>query len=182
MTIDFDAWTKATGDLKWGVQRVFIETLKAVEAEQTTLAYGADYKNGNPCLVNAVATMLNAANGMGGPSIPSTHFGAVVSQFDRLNSAFCEHGINSTPGVVSPLAAEILLKHFGPLKEPKLNEQVNDAMSNETFANAIYVEPSDEDMARDFLTALSDKCPPTGEVEPIVIDDAALEAFLTDAQ
>lgn len=150
--IDFNPWTEATANLPWGVQRVFLETLKSVADEQVTLAWGQDYDNGNPCLVNAAAAMLQSGGGKG---VPSRHFGTMVNYFDLINRQMYDRGINPYH-IVSPLAAEFLIKHFGELNEQPVAEAVDEATKGEAFANNIYIEPSDADLTRDWLNALSD--------------------------
>jgi hypothetical protein len=138
-------WGTATGNLSWGVQRVFLETLHAVKDGDIHLVHGSDYRDGKPCLVNAVASMLTTGGGAG---IPSAHFGPVVSLFDQINDALLREGVN-TDGYVSPLAAEILIRNFGPLK-PEPAPETLAAISH----GANYVEPSDEELASDWLKAM----------------------------
>lgn len=144
-------WNEATGNLSWGVQKVFRDAFTLVAEEQVTLVYGADYKDGSPCLVNSVAAMLTTGGGNG---VPSAHFYPVVSLFDRINRELQERGVNTTPGKVSPLAADMFLRYFAPEQEKPVAKQVNEAMANEAFAHAVHTEPNDEDMARDWLNAL----------------------------
>src|SRR5699024_6923033 len=110
---------------------------------------GADYSNGSPCLVNAVGSMLTTGGGQG---VPSTHFGPVVSLFDRINRELQYKGINKN-GTVSPLAAEILLQHFGELK-PVPEKDVVDATA-EVIAGqlGVYREKSDEELAKEWAEA-----------------------------
>ena len=170
-------WNTATGNLPWGVQDVFRSTLESVKDEQINLAYGADYNSGSPCLVNATAVMLGKINGEGGQGKPSSAFGPVVSAFDAANRDIAAKLLPSqhTPGLVSPIAAEILLNSFGTMKDKPVSSSINEAMANEAFATGSYVEPSDDDMAREWLLALSAPC----TEEPIVFDDAELTALLS---
>jgi hypothetical protein len=150
-------WTAATADLKFGVQRVFHDTFVLAAEGKTTLIHGADYRDGNPCLVNTVGTMLTTGGGSG---IPSAHFGEVVSLFDRINSEFDNNGVNTDHGHVSSLAAEIFVRHFAPLKEapePKTTLA-------EDVAKQQYHEPTDEDMAHDMVMLMRGDLPPCGEV------------------
>ena len=129
-------WTVATGKLKYGVQRVFHDVFVLASEEKTTLIHGADYRDGFPCLINTVGGMLTTGGGHG---VPSTNFGEVVSLFDQINAHFDSNKINTTPGYVSPITAEILLKNFAPLKDaPPLN----------IYNEEPYNEPTDEDMAK----------------------------------
>lgn len=176
--INFKPWTKATANLPWGVQRVFLETLKGVADEQVTLAYGRDYTDGgNPCLVNAVGAMLTAGGGKG---IPGRYFGDMVTAFDSINRDMYRRGIN-TDETVSPIAAEILIRNFGELKEQPVADAVDEATKNEAFANNIYVEPSDADLTRDWLNSLSDKavCESDLVTDPEKINE--IEEFLASS-
>lgn len=107
-------WNQATAELPWGVQRAFHSVFEAARDNGTTLVYASDYSGGFPCLVNSVGTMLTAGGGHG---IPSSNFGRVVSAFDKINRLLAEAGVNTEPGRVSPLAADIFLTHFAPLKD-----------------------------------------------------------------
>lgn len=139
-------WSTATGNLKWGVQRVFLETLHAVKDNDTHLVWGADYRDGKPCLVNAVASMLTTSGGHG---IPMAKFNEVVSLFDTINQELRKDGVN-TDGYVSPLAAEILIRNFGELKPEPAPETLVE-MSH----GAVYVEPTDEELAQDWLNSMT---------------------------
>lgn len=135
-----NSWEKATADAKYGVQRVFHDVFTLAAESKTTLIYGADYRDGKPCLVNTVGTMLTTGGGLG---IPSNHFGEIVSLFDQINRELENQSVNTNPGYVSPLAAEIFLRHFAPLKDaPTTTNEVPVAPSN-----LPYIEPSDEEMA-----------------------------------
>jgi hypothetical protein len=151
-----DKWTQATTNLKPGVQRVFHDTFSLAADGGTHLVYGADYRDGYPCLVNSVGTMLTTGGGSG---IPSQHFGEVVSLFDRINTAFESSGVNDNPGTVSALAAEVLLKHFGELKpmSPLAENRIKQT-------DLPYYEPTDEEMAQDMVSLLRGDTPPCGEV------------------
>lgn len=145
-------WYKATDDLPWGVQRVFADvlTLAADEKTPSPLVFGADYADGGACLVNQAAQFLKAIDGEGGTGKPMDSFGRVVSLFDDINREFLTRGIN-TERKVSPLAADILLQWFSPLKETPLEAEVNDAIKAETP----YVEPTDEEMKEALLDMLT---------------------------
>lgn len=115
-------WNTATANLAWGVQRAFRSVFEAVRDDGTSLMYGADYSGGFPCLINTVGVMLTTGGGHG---VPSAHFGEVVSLFDRINRELEFRGVNIDPNKVSPIAAEIFLTHFAPLKpEPEPVAQV----------------------------------------------------------
>lgn len=163
---DFSKWTDATAALPWGAQRALHDTLSLVSEEKVTLVHGADYKNGSPCLINAAATMLSKINGEGGGGKPSSFFGDIVSEFDAINSHLVRVGVNKGDGYVSPMAADVLLAHFSPLRTPEVSDQVTEATKTEAFANVTYREPSDDEIMRDWLTALStDNCPTEEEQE-----------------
>ena len=154
MRIYFDKWTQVTSELPWGVAKVFKDVLTLVSQEKAHLVHGADYRNGKPCLVNAVAQMTTAGGGAG---IPMSTFGAVVSEFDRLNTRFQLEGVNDSTGYVSPLAAEILLTHFGEVKEPESAPDMFVRMVNNL--GDTYVEPTDAEM----VAALQEMMAPTPE-------------------
>lgn len=152
-------WNKATTDIPWGVQKVFHDVFTLAEQAKTTLIYGSDYRDGSPCLVNTVGVMLKATGGEGGSGLPMSHFGTIVSLFDRINEELYTRGVNDRSGYVSPLAAELFLYHFGELKDKPVETAVNEAMAPEAFANGVYVEPSDEDLARDMIEAFMKEAP-----------------------
>lgn len=156
--LNFTAWNVATSNLPWGVQSVFLETLKAVRDHGTNLAYGADYVEGSPCLVNATAVMLSSIKGEGGKNKPATHFEEMVIAFDNICRDMYGKGIGEREQIVSPLMAEFLIHNFGTLKDRPLESSVNEATANEAFASNIYFEPSDEDLMRDWLNAMSEEC------------------------
>jgi len=106
-------WKQATGELKPGVQRVFIDVLTLASEGKATLAFGTDYYKGKPCLVNAVGPMLTTGGGAG---IPVTNFKDVVHLFDEINHTFAKKGINKNGQLVSDTAALVLLRNFGELK------------------------------------------------------------------
>lgn len=138
-------WTQATAALPWGVQRVFHDVFDLAQQGKTTLIYGSDYRDGKPCLVNTVGSMLKVGGGHG---IPTQHFGEVVSLFDQINRVLQNVDVNTTPGYVSPLAADILLHHFAPLKEKPADTNTPKATSG---AHERYIEPTDEEIARDLV-------------------------------
>lgn len=144
--IDFSSWTEATGQLKPGQQAVFLDFLNLVKDGQAHLVYGADYRDGKPCLVNGVATMLAHSS-----VSPMQEFPFVVSAFDNLCArmeveGLCEEGLK---GYVSPLMAEFLIRNFGEVKAIELTEPdpVAEAESGP------YIEPSDAAMEA-FLSAM----------------------------
>ena len=146
-------WTSATAALPYGVQRVFHDVFTLVaEGKKTNLVYGADYSGDTGvCLVNAAGHMLTTGGGHG---IPIATFGPVVSLFDTINRVLKEKGVNKD-NYVSPFAAEIFLDWFAPLKDAPISTQVDEATSNESFATDIYIEPTDEEMARSLMDMMS---------------------------
>lgn len=135
------AWTKATAKAKYGVQRVFHDVFTLASEGKTTLIYGSDYRDGKPCLVNTVGTMLTTGGGLG---VPSTNFKEIVSLFDQINRVLEVKGVNDQPGYVSPLAADVFLRYFAPLKDGPVPVENEPITTNDT----IYIEPSDEEMAQ----------------------------------
>lgn len=159
MSDSIKAWTQATSEIPWGVQRTLVDTLTLVGEEKIQLVHGADYRNGKPCLINAVAQMTTVGGGQG---IPSANFGRLVGCFDRLNAQFVESKVNANDGYVSPLAAEILLKNFGPLKA-RTENKVDDAtlkdlirkQAETAVMDAPYSEPTDAEMMSAWQDAIS---------------------------
>lgn len=151
-----DKWAEATADLPYGVQRVFHDVLTLVKEEKKKdLIYGADYYNNGACLVNAAANMLVVGGGYG---IPMEAFGRVVSLYDQINREFRSRDIN-TDQHVSPLAAEILLAWYAPLKDAPAPVETPDT-SNTVFAEGMpYVEPTDEEMAQALSDMFSEPAP-----------------------
>lgn len=181
MTDVFIRWNEATANLPWGAQRVFHQTLEAVRDEQIKLAFGADYSNGSPCLVNAAATMLGAINGVGGSGKPSAHYSKLVRAFDDINR-YLAPKCNVHDGIVSPLMAEFLIANFAPLKDEPATDTAEAAISTEAFATGTYIEPTDADLMRDFLSALEKEAAPDGtECAPseaeVFVESAVNEIF-----
>lgn len=161
-------WGKATHDLPYGVQRVFKDVLDLVqEGKKQDLVYGADYSNSGACLVNASANMLVAGGGHG---IPMAAFGDVVSLFDRINKYLEIQGVNNEPGLVSPLAAEILLNWYAPLKEvPEVVE--NFKTEGDNLIPLPYIEATDEEMEQAFMTLLENRPIETPFDELVPVDE-----------
>lgn len=152
--VDFAEWTKATGALPAGVQRAFSDVLKLASEGKITLNYDADNYGGGACLVNASRQML--ANTQDASVSPSAAYYDVVIAFDTANSRLADAGVNTERRMVSPLAAETLLRNFGPLKP-----MVIEVDSNPVPAPKPFVEPSDDDLLNDWLTAIQDPAPET---------------------
>lgn len=165
----FTSWTKATANLKYGVQRVFHDTLSLAAEGKTTLIYGADYRNGSPCLVNTVGSMLTVGGGSG---IPTANFREVVSLFDQINVELFSRMVNTTLGTVSENAADVLVYHFAPLKEvPETPAVVGEV-------DGTYYEPTDEEVAES-ITLLFQACE-SSPVE-IALDDEDLRSLSIEA-
>lgn len=141
-------WKNVTGRLPWGAKRTFHQAFTLVSEGKIRLAYGADYRDGSPCLVNAVAQMLTTGGGKG---IPSTHFREVVSKFDAINIQLAsnEHGYVNDDGFVSPLAADILLRNFADISDEPESKATEVNESPEP-----YVERSDDDFMQDWMNAM----------------------------
>lgn len=142
--IDFTAWTAATGTLDWGTQRVMKDTLALVSEGKIELVHGVDSLGGKPCLVNAVAAMI--AHDVSQVS-PANWYPSVVDAFDRINAQLVGNGVNRTDGFVSPLAAEVLLANFAPLKPVPTEAEAAEAAGAIMAASMVYVEPTDEEVA-----------------------------------
>jgi hypothetical protein len=154
-------WAGATGELKYGVQRVFHDVFVLAAEGKTHLIYGADYYQGMPCLVNTVGGMLTTG---GGEGIPSAHFGQVVGLFDDINREFERLGINTEPNRVSEVAAETLLRNFAELKPLPPEPGIVDAK----MSGPILPETSDEEMAEAMVSLFTSE-PLEGEVIPQII-------------
>lgn len=158
-------WEKATHELPYGVQRVFKNVLDLVqEGKKTDLVYGADYSNQGACLVNASANMLVSGGGHG---IPMAAFEDVVSLFDRINKFLEGQGVNNQPGLVSPLAAEILLNWYAPIKDAPPVEQP------QSVINLPYTEPTDKEMEDAFMELLNNRPVETPFDEVVSADEFA---------
>lgn len=163
-------WNTATANLPWGVQRVFLDALNSVKDEQIHMVWGRDYRDGKPCLVNAVASMLTTSGGHG---IPLNKFGPVVSAFDSLNFQLRQQGVN-TDAYVSPLAAEILIRNFGDLKpEPDV-----DTTTVGELSNGAYIERSDEELAQDWLNSM--QAPSRNEIKQLANEGNDVARFAAD--
>ncbi len=151
MTINFASWTEATANLSWGAQNAMYTSLELAAEGKIDLVYGSDYVDGKPCLVNSVGQMLEVGGGQG---IPSANFSQVVGQFDSINRALelNDNGkVNEGNQYVSPLAAEILVQNFGPLKaKPVIDDHTPDIVRDEIIA-----ERSDEEFTSSWLQAIS---------------------------
>lgn len=152
-----EQWTQATANLKSGTQNAFHDVLVLAEQGKINLVWGADYRDGGACLVNQAGAMLTTGGGRG---VPITNFRDVVALFDQINRVLMDKGVN-VDGTVSPLAADILLKHYALLKEIEVSteEAVKEAMANEAFAEAIYVEPTDEEIAAQLKAMFETEAP-----------------------
>lgn len=144
-------WTEATAALAYGEQRVFADVLKLVADDvKKNLIWGSDYADGGTtaCLVNAAGSMLSKGDGAG---VPMQQFRNVVALYDQINREFRARDINLDHHV-SPLAAEILLQWFAPLKEAP-----SEVLARESHfkGDEHYVEPTDEVMLNDLLNMLS---------------------------
>ena len=149
-------WHTATAMLPWGVQNVFREALKAAEEGDVTLQYGADYgSDGQPCLVNATATMLASLQGVGGHGKPSKNFGSIVSLFDRINFKVDELRGYEGPKVVSHFAANMLVRHFA-LPAP---EEAARAAHEQDVSGEPYKEISDDQLMKEWVEALRTDAP-----------------------
>lgn len=159
---DFVRWTEATSELPWGAQRALYQTLELVRDEKIHLAYGTDYNgDGSPCLINAASHMLSAVGGEGGNGKPSAYFSDLVGTFDTINKLLYRSRVNLEHQQVSPLAAEILLANFAPLKEQPTEDTAIELL-DKAFTEEVYVEPSDEDLTREWLNAMSEPATPEG--------------------
>lgn len=140
METNLEKWRKATGELPWGVQHAFHDVLTLAANEQITLVYNADYYEKGACLVNQAASLLVVGGGYG---VPMQHFAPVVSLFDQINTDLRTKGINTHNHEVSPMAAEILLRYFAPLKDKTTGQEI----TAHVYDNDVFVEPTDEEFS-----------------------------------
>lgn len=142
-----DNWHNATANVPTGLQMVLKDALSLAAEGKITLVYGADARDGKPCLLNAVRNMTTQFD-----LKPSTYAPAVVAAFDDLNHALWKDNVNESTHKVSPLAAEVLLRHFGPV-DPSDYDVEHRALALESFAvNCTpYIEPTDDEMLTDWL-------------------------------
>lgn len=136
----FVAWHDATCFVPWGVNAVVYDALTLAAAESVKIAYNADYRDGHPCLINAVAPMLIAGGGLG---VPMRNFGQLVRAFDSVNTYLESVGVNKS-GIMSPLAADILLQNGNWSRGIAGTERM--ILNAPVKVNSTYIEPSDAEM------------------------------------
>lgn len=132
-------WTQVTAGLDWGKQRVLHDTLTLAAEGKIKVVYGADDYDGSPCLINAVGCMVKSQG-----ETPMTNEPHLVRLFDSINKWFIDKGVNTEgiPGHMSPLAAEILVQYFAPLREIPSGTPVGEI----PIAEPYFVEPSDAEI------------------------------------
>lgn len=176
----YPQWKDAISALPWGVAKAFKNVFELAAEGKTHLVYGSDYRDNSPCLVNTVGVMLQATGGSGGHGLPSKHFGDVVHLFDSINRELANADVNVSDGLVSPLAADIFLRHF-----PDIDALKDEAARNyeESRQEAIkrgeevqYVEPTDEEMASAIASLFTDTEPSTTTID----DDLNIRVDLND--
>jgi hypothetical protein len=109
---------------------------------------------------------------------PSSAFPEVVGTFDRINSDLGKEGINDNRPYLSPMAAEILLRWMAPAPPKPVEQAVNEATQDTAFELGAYREPTDADVARDWLNML--KVEAAQEDFRPCGDKAEAEAFLNE--
>ena len=149
MTIDFSSWTTATHNLTSGPQAIFLDFLNLVSEGQAHLVYGADYRDGKPCLVNGVAQMMSHSS-----VSPMSNFPEVVSAFDSICCDMTAKGLHDDVGYVSPLMADCLIRNFGDVKPIEVGIDIA-ATPEET---GVYIEPTDKAMV-EFLCSMNAPSP-----------------------
>lgn len=149
------SWTSATANLPWGVQGLCHDALTLAANEKITLVHGADYRDGRPCLFNAIRQMTEQLN-----QTPMSFAGDVVIAFDEVNRLLAIQKVNVEYNKVSPLAADILLRNFAPLKgAPTADEIARMDIERESFMRNCtpYIEPTDEEVMTQWLLAIEGK-------------------------
>jgi hypothetical protein len=152
LTEDLKSWTEATANLPWGVQGLCHDALTLAAADKVTLVHGANYYDGRPCLFNAIRQMTQQLN-----QSPASFASDVVSAFDNVNAHLKRAKVNVDSNKVSPLAAEVLLHHFAPLKgAPTADEVERMNLERESFMRNCtpYIEPTDEEVMAQWLLAI----------------------------
>lgn len=144
-------WNRVTADLPWGVQTVLKDTLELVESGDVQLVWGADYSGNHACLINSVAQMLTTGGGYG---IPMAHFGPLVSLFDRINRDLKVQGVNKN-NYVSPLAAEVLLRYFAPIKPQPEDAKADTVEAMEHLATEFELSDEDAEYAKEWLNSVT---------------------------
>ena len=138
-------WTNAIEGLDWGIQRVLFDALQLVASDDIKMTYAADVMDGTPCLLNAVSAItVQSAHQTPGSFAPN-----VVNAFDSVNRELFTVGVNEDAHRVSPLAAEVLLRHFGPLKDAPADTTPVDNRDAVTQ----FIEPTDKQMAEEWIMA-----------------------------
>jgi hypothetical protein len=157
LTENLESWTKATGNLPWGVQGLCHDALTLAAADKVTLVHGANYYDGRPCLFNAIRQMTQQLE-----QSPASFAGDVVRAFDEVNSDLKRANVNTDSNKVSPLAAEVLLHHFAPLKGAPTAEEIDRInLERESFMRNCtpYIEPTDEEVMTQWLLAIESEAP-----------------------
>lgn len=114
-------WTDAIQTQPWGVQQAIKTSLELTASGDVKMCWGTDYNlaENAPCLINSINMMLSAdAN-----KNPVDDYPEVVETFDSLNQHLHSKGVNNDR-MVDPLAAEIMLKHMGTLKDQPENAPI----------------------------------------------------------
>lgn len=151
--IDFSRWTNSTAALKPGEQAVFLDMLNLVMDGKVSLVHGADYRDGKPCLVNGVATMISHSQ-----VSPMGAFPDVVGAFDAMCRQMVTLGLSDgLEGYVSPLMAEVLIRNFGEVKPIDLTPE--EEVTAAKVEDGPYVEPSDEQFLTSWLAAMQAPAP-----------------------
>lgn len=176
----YPKWTEAITALPWGVAKAFQNVFELAADGKTHLVYGRDYNDQYPCLVNTVGVMLKATGGKGGSGLPSQHFGEVVNLFDQINQQFWSMNVNTDPDLVSPLAADIFLRHFPDLDSMKADreKEYEDARQEaiKRGEQVQYTEPTDEEMAKALSELFTDTQPSCTSID----DDLNIRVDLDD--
>jgi hypothetical protein len=142
-------WTNSTANLPWGVQRLVHDALILASEGKIRLVHGIDYRDGKPCLFNAIRQMTTQLD-----DTPVKYAPEVVTAFDDLNYALYKEGVNTEVNCVSEIAATFLVRNFGPLKPAPTNEDLErQALAVASFAvNCTpFIEPTDEEMIADWV-------------------------------
>ena len=104
------SWTEATASLTATQQRVILDTLNLVQSGDIKIVYGVNTLGGRPCLINAIGEMIKEVD-----YSPSYAFGHLVMAFDEVCDEISHS--NKAFGYVTDLMAEVLVRHFGKLKD-----------------------------------------------------------------
>lgn len=112
MSAAINLWTNTTEMLPSVKQRTIQDTLLLVQQGDIKIVYGIDQLDGRPCLINAIGAMVKDVN-----ESPISNEQGLVTAFDAACRYLFNMGMGDEPNIVTPLMAEVLVRHFGKLQD-----------------------------------------------------------------